>query len=713
MNKIRKLLLICMTIVMCATTLNTKLFADATTYTITINNDKENHKYTAYQIFAGDVYVDGTTTYLSNVKWGENIDYVALLSDLKNDANLSAHFSKYSTVDAAGIASEFFDTNMYQRLASHISKHVTGTGHTSTKSGSTYTISGLNPGYYLVIDEATGILTTNDTLSRNILEVVKNVTVTPKSQGIPTISKSVVESNDSTHEIPNYLNYNFSVGADNQSTQTWKYLSALAKSNVADHDIGDDVVYSLNITLPSDGHTLPTSTNKFNVAYATSNYRVVVEDTISKGLTLDENSIRVFVGNGDKDAYREVTSALNATNVKGHYDNTYKATTTNTGYPILAGAASGEAVKFGTENLYYVNGETDKVTTTSQTNQLFAGGTGNQVTLNGDKLYYEYVLHTNSGGGVGASFNEGDSRNTYVTSKIEKTVQANTDSTTTLKLDIANILADNIGAKDGEHIWVFYKCELNSDAVIGGTGNENTVKMKYSNSPSSDSLGETTPDKAVVYTYEIDFHKVTGTTSTPLDGADFKLEKLYQSYPITLDTDGKVTGVGKFAYYDSVKKTIAFDDTNTKSDIGTLITAAASYQEVYVELTNKVTSGDGTTTKSVFKYKGLDEGTYRLTEIKTPDGYNSIDPVVFNLNSNLNELDSTLIEISLVTINSSIDLAVNSTTGTLSPKILNKRGVVLPTTGGIGTTIFYVVGSIMVIGAVVALIVKKRVDIKD
>ena len=104
---------------------------------------------------------------------------------------------------------------------------------------------------------------------------------------------------------------------------------------------------------------------------------------------------------------------------------------------------------------------------------------------------------------------------------------------------------------------------------------------------------------------------------------------------------------------------------------------------------------DGTVT-----FKGLGAGEYTLTETKTLPGYNTIDPITFTIN-----FDATTKK--FASTNPSIKVEADNTLGT---EIINQGGALLPSTGGIGTTIFYVVGGILVIGAGILLVAKKRMS---
>ena len=114
------------------------------------------------------------------------------------------------------------------------------------------------------------------------------------------------------------------------------------------------------------------------------------------------------------------------------------------------------------------------------------------------------------------------------------------------------------------------------------------------------------------------------------------------------------------------------------------------------EVTNGVT----------FTFEGLDDGDYRLTETTTPDGYNTIDPIEFTVTAKHAEeaVTPTLTELSGDPFTGTVE------TGALTMMVVNNSGTILPGTGGMGTTLFYIIGGILLLGAVVVLVSKKRVD---
>lgn len=121
-----------------------------------------------------------------------------------------------------------------------------------------------------------------------------------------------------------------------------------------------------------------------------------------------------------------------------------------------------------------------------------------------------------------------------------------------------------------------------------------------------------------------------------------------------------------------------------------------------------------------YEEKGLDDGDYILTETKTPAQYNTIAPITFTVTAehniewttgNRNDILTSLTgDAASGTITFSPKTDDNNVQTGLETNVINKSGSTLPTTGGMGTTIFYVVGSILVLGAAILLITKKRMS---
>ena len=116
-----------------------------------------------------------------------------------------------------------------------------------------------------------------------------------------------------------------------------------------------------------------------------------------------------------------------------------------------------------------------------------------------------------------------------------------------------------------------------------------------------------------------------------------------------------------------------------------------------------------TTTK--FEFTGLDDGEYKLVESTTPSGYNTIKDIVFKIVATHTDGDEPVLEtLNGEKISGEIDFTVVETEGSLNADVVNNKGSELPSTGGMGTTIFYVLGAILVLGAAIMLISKKRMS---
>ena len=116
-----------------------------------------------------------------------------------------------------------------------------------------------------------------------------------------------------------------------------------------------------------------------------------------------------------------------------------------------------------------------------------------------------------------------------------------------------------------------------------------------------------------------------------------------------------------------------------------------------------------------FNFTGLDDGEYTLTETKTPAGYNTIDPIKFTVTSVKDDAGKKLVSINGIAATGEIDLGtatqkaqVDKDAGSITTTVVNKSGSTLPSTGGMGTTVLYGLGALLVVGAGVGLYVSHR-----
>ena len=232
------------------------------------------------------------------------------------------------------------------------------------------------------------------------------------------------------------------------------------------------------------------------------------------------------------------------------------------------------------------------------------------------------------------------------------------------------------GATNGSTITVEYTAILDDDAIIGSTGNPNEAYLVFSNNPNGDGKGKTAPDKNIVFTYKVVANKVD-QDNKPLTGAAFALYKKLPAVPDPKD------GTSYFM---------------EGSDAYTLV------KELNVGADRKEVADK---TQHTFEWKGIDDGEYMIKEIITPAGYNSIEPIKFKVEAD-HEIKAA--DPKLTALTGGDDFTGEVSTGALTTKIENRMGSTLPGTGGIGTTIFYVIGGGLMVAAAILLITKKRME---
>ena len=512
-------------------------------------NTTAGHTYKIYQILKGDVsgLSDGKGT-LANVEVGSSVTDASATAEAIVNALMNKADGELGNAAYA-----------YVKGGNEVAT-VTGTGSAVTTT--------LAEGYYVVTDEYT--TTGSDSLSRYLVAVAGPTTMDPKTE-TPSIDKKIVDTDKNA------------AMDDNSKTDTAA--------------IGDTIEYEITGSVPNyDGYTY---------------YYYVVDDTLSKGLTLDADSFAVKVGD---------------------------------------------------------------------------------TTLTKGSDYYVYTTN-------------------------------NADGTTNFRLAFENIKNYTVDAA----ISIKYNATVNEDAVIGTDPNTNTAKLIYSNNPSQSDRGDKegvpgepggnvptgeTPDYITkTYVTQIKLTKVD-QDGNALNGAEFTLTgtnltkvKFTTATNFTEAADGSYYKLKSGAYTETAPTDATadlYESTTTKYTKTTstnVVEASGSGADANV----KAFVGDD----GILYFTGLDKGTYTLTETTTPTGFNTIDPINFEIKGTINGATAT-VGGNITWSSDNQNLTWNEASQTFEITITNIAGKLLPSTGGIGTTIFYVAGTILVLGAAVLLITKKR-----
>lgn len=558
------------------------------TYTLTITSETPGHTYQAYQVFSGTLAVDPAdqnTDTLVNLEWGSGVqvekkeDLLAAIKAITTE-NDEQPFKACNDVDAiaavltlendnselldafADVVADYDDAKKQYKYLNDANKK-TGKTSEEPEADKTYIaeIKNLPAGYYLVKEEPF-----NDgesegkAYTKYMLNLVKDVKVQAKAD-VPTLDKQVQDKGDSSAKPEDATNVS----------------------------VGDTVTYTLTSKVPAmDGY---------------DKYYFVVNDTLSKGLTLDTDSIAINIV--DSDEPHTVRQPLEK-------DTHFTVTTSN-----------------GPE-----------------------------------------------------------------------------DGKTSLKI----VFKDFIQWKEraGQDIVITYDATLDEDAVIGNTGNPNDAKLTYSNDPNYEYKGDTGPNpdepdpdepvgetpisKTNVYTTQIQLNKVD-ENGRPLTGAEFTIEGVgVVTTGVTTTNNFEPAADG--TYYKL--KNGAYTTTPPDTDTSALYESTSQKYKKSKPTTSwikgtaaKVTGTVGA--DGVVTFKGLGAGTYTITETETPTNYNTIDPITLTISCEVpDEIgEESCTWSATYKVGDGSEKEVNADgNGTISINVENRSGTQLPSTGGIGTTIF-------------------------
>ena len=409
------------------------------------------------------------------------------------------------------------------------------------------------------------------------------------------------------------------------------------------------------------------------------------------------------------------------------------------GYYLVKDAGTIAADDAATKYILQVLGDVDvKVKADAPTLEKKIDENGSKVDLNevfvGDKINYvltsrvpvmdgynKYFFIINDTMSKGLTFNGdvavkiGGNALTEGTDYVVE-VTNNDDGTTSFQIIFKNFIARK--AQANQAIEVTYSATLNENANIGETGNPNVANLIYSNNPNEDGvglpetpdkpgpedddvLGRTPDDEVVTYTSGIKLVKVDQDGNV-LTGAKFKIDGVAQKVVIISEQIFQVAENGTYyrltdgTYTEEAPTELTEDKYESTSVMYELITVVNKDTVKTHIVTDAWVDENG-----VITFEGLGEGEFTITEVEAPEGYNKLTrPITVVINFDENGTPKW------TATRDGVPMELDGNIFVM--QIENKAGATLPTTGGIGTTIFYVVGAVLALGAVVLLITKKR-----
>lgn len=605
-----------------------------------------DHEYLVYQIYTG------TLTEKTDATTGVKTQ---TLSDIKYGSNYEGKTAGASVPKAELDAIlNLAGTDKAREFANNMTDGNDTNGEISGEPIATlkkpdFKATGLADGYYLIIDDRQkDIATAGDMYSRYIVQVSGTTEIAPK--------KSTVEEHK---EI---------------KSDTHTPSDVTEDKSADDLSIGEDVTFTIDATVPLN-------------AVDFDKFFFIINDTLSEGLTLKAEDISVYYMNGDN-----------------------KVTLSDT-----------------TDYTLFLKGDTAHPADTGKTFQV---ALKDAKSLAGKKIYVEYTATLNEKAAIGEIPNTNKTTVTYSNNPEHKYVPD--DENNDGKPD------DGKNSPTGETPEQETKTFTSSIQI---------KKVDENKQPLTGAEFEITGTsvKTVVITTDVFTKDPTGTYYKLKDGT---YTTAVPSVEDTYVSKGTGKSDGGYVKDGNTYRVATYDELNDDTtEIFKKVTATADQYEDKVdgkyETYKKETVPSTTTTtenvkakafvdaNGIVKFDGLGAGTYTIKETTVPDGYNQLDDITVTISFDKDDADKntenngTIDEDDLVWSATSdyvktdadntgkiteIDSNGDSKMDTFQIQIENKKGTILPTTGGIGTTIFYVLGAILVIGAGVLLVTRRRMS---
>ena len=649
-----------------------------TTVNVTVNG--YGHSFSYIQIFKGSQAVDGNDNNpLGDIEWGSDNTAlyrddirVALMNAVNEVLGLSAGDPGYVTPRANTPASAVAESisligddvakaNLLARKFHTILRHQYGATGIKLNPGNNL----VKPGYYLIYDQNIGNASPpdfqgdSDASNAALLQLTRDIVVTPKTDA-PYHEKKVYEN----------TKYNQDVKVS-QTIQdiTGERTYGEGFNDVADHNIGDVVTFKLYSTIP-------------DMTYY-DKYKFEFTDGMTQGLSLLSND----------DGTKDITVQI-----------------------------GGKTLEQGKDWVYSDLTEEERRTLTNSNGSITEG----HFIIDVVDAFKINLQSTDDPNGLGLR---------YLVTHYMKDITGNENATLAEAADYP--ITVTINAKLNE------KAGMAGRNYGGQNQNVNSSVLTYSSRPEFPNDTNTTKvDSVIVFTYELDLWKIDGNPVNLPEGASVSDTAItyrdYRTGTVYIKIDGKwyLASVLDGAQFCLKAKTgthtdkyVTVDDNNRVS--GWLDTKPAVSSDTPDNAKKNgvfISTGPG---YDLIKILGLDDGEYELEELKAPAGYNSLTapvPVTISVNTyNRQDLDDILNRYPVFGLDcwdGKISLTVGENTeifpteygigsdnagpGMAIAKIMNNSGTVLPSTGGIGTTLFYSIGGILVLAAGILLITRKR-----
>lgn len=557
-------------------------------------------------------------------------------------------FDLYIVDQIAALSTAQLKDFEYAALAEAKDKGVEGVA--GEASGANYKISELSAGYYVVEDEGTGV-----PISALMLDTVTDADVEIELKASDETEKEIVTAGELVNQKANELG------------------------------IGRDVEYKITQKIPdTTGYTY---------------YYYIINDTLSEGLTFKPETLVVKVGGQtlvkDRDYYLYADAETDAAVLNGKtFIVAFNDIVANIADANLSSFVIGAPVEITYSATVNSSAVTGVNPNTNSVNVQFSNNPDKD--QRGDKDNYPGIPKNDTDTPTGVGPNK--ITDTYTT-KIKVIKQ---DGTTKEKL---NGVSFNLTGKckdvvlEAEEVYELdpegeYWMLKDGTYTKTAPQEEATVEELPNGSTGGWVIYDTAEDLSAVDQSVIDAIRTVGETQ-------------YRPYVAEIDGD-------KTVYQIIEPNDDLYESTTNKYKVVTHETSVKEYTLTQNGTTAKVGSEDG-----VAEFAQLGAGSYTLTETGGLPGYNGIAPITFDIgvtlpeyleNGKLKQFTGEETATWSVSNQKNGTVVYDATSGTFTITIDNNKGTVLPSTGGIGTTIFYVVGAILVIGAGVVMITRRRMD---